>query len=93
MNLWPQEPNIVEALFYRKGSMNGDVLAFTTNPEGAGMSFLTHGDSGYIGYDHSYTLDELNNMGYRPIAGIQKMDVGMVGESEVLFAKFPKRHR
>lgn len=93
MNLWPQEPDIVEALFYRKGSMNGDVLAFTTNPEGAGMSFLTDEDFGHIGYDHSYTLDELNKMGYRPIAGIQKMDVGMVGESEVLFVKFPKRHR
>lgn len=85
----PEKPEKKEPRFYRKGGMNKDVLSFTTNKNGAGMSFLTEGEEGYIGYDVSYTLSQMKEMGFRPIAGIQSMDVGMSGESEVLFAKFP----
>lgn len=87
MNMFPKKETFIEPKFYRKGSMNGRTLAFSTNQSGAGMSFLTQGESGYIGHDHSFTLGELRAKGYRPIAGIKKMDVGMVGESEVLFVK------
>lgn len=65
--------------------MDKDVLSFTTNENGAGMSFLTNGEVGYIGYDVSYALREMQEMGFRPIAGIQSMDVGYSGESEVKY--------
>lgn len=86
----PKKPERTEPKFYRKGGMDKDVLSFTTNENGAGMSFLTNGEAGYIGHDVSYTLKEMQEMGFRPIAGIQSMDVGMPGEDEVLFAKFPQ---
>ena len=85
---YPEKPEYEEPRFYRKGDMDGDVLAFSTNKEGAGMSFLTQGEEGYIGYDVSYTMDEMLDMGYKPVAGIMSHDVGMSGESEVLFVKF-----
>lgn len=90
LGLWPKEPKPVELKFYRKGGMDGAVLAFTTNPDGANMSYLTEGENGSIGSDHEFTLEQMKVMGYLPIAGIQSMDIGQVGESEVLFAKFPE---
>lgn len=90
LGMWPEEPNIKEPKFYRKGGMEKDVLSFSTNEKGAGMSFLTNEEEGYIGYDVSFTLSQMRKMGYRPIAGIQSSDVGMQGEAEVLFAKFPE---
>ena len=89
LGMWPKEPEATEPKFYRKGGMDKDVLAFTTDPNGANMSHLTNGESGSIGSDQQFTLDQMKEMGYLPIAGIQSMDVGQVGESEVLFAKFP----
>lgn len=89
LGMWPKEPEAAEPKFYRKGGMDKDVLAFTTDPNGANMSHLTSGVSGSIGSDRQFTLDQMKEMGYLPIAGIQSMDVGQVGESEVLFAKFP----
>ena len=89
LGMWPKEPEATEPKFYRKGGMDKDVLAFTTDPNGANMSHLTSGVSGSIGSDQQFTLDQMKEMGYLPIAGIQSMDVGQVGESEVLFAKFP----
>lgn len=89
LGMWPKEPEATEPKFYRKGGMDKDVLAFTTDPSGANMSHLTNGESGSIGSDQQFTLDQMKEMGYLPIAGIQSMDVGQVGESEVLFAKFP----
>ena len=89
LGMWPKEPEATEPKFYRKGGMDKDVLAFTTDPNGANMSHLTSGESGSIGSDQQFTLDQMKEMGYLPIAGIQSMDVGQVGESEVLFAKFP----
>ena len=91
--VWPEEPNIKEPRFYRKGSMDRDVLSFSKSDRGAGMSFLTDEEDGYIGYDVSYTLSELEKMGYRPIAGVISMDVGMSGEAEVLFVKLPKKRK
>lgn len=90
LGMWPKEPETAEPKFYRKGGMDKDVLAFTTDPKGANMSHLTSGESGSIGSDRQFTLDQMKEMGYLPIAGIQSMDVGQVGESEVLFAKFPR---
>jgi phage-related protein (TIGR01555 family) len=89
LGMWPKEPEATEPKFYRKGGMDKDVLAFTTDPNGANMSHLTSGESGSIGSDQQFTLDQMKEMGYLPIAGIQSMDVGQVGESEVLFARFP----
>lgn len=89
LGMWPKEPEATEPKFYRKGGMDKDVLAFTTDPNGANMSHLTNGESGSIGSDQQFTLDQMKEMGYLPIAGIQSMDVGQVGESEVLFARFP----
>lgn len=89
LGMWPKEPEATEPKFYRKGGMDKDVLAFTTDPNGANMSHLTNGESGSIGSDQQFTIDQMKEMGYLPIAGIQSMDVGQVGESEVLFAKFP----
>lgn len=89
LGMWPKEPEATEPKFYRKGGMDKDVLSFTTDPNGANMSHLTNGESGSIGSDQQFTLDQMKEMGYLPIAGIQSMDVGQVGESEVLFAKFP----
>lgn len=85
----PTKPEKEEPRFYRKGDMDKDVLSFTTNERGAGMSPITNGEEGYIGWDETYTLKEMQKMGFRPIAGIQSGDVGASGESEVLFAKFP----
>lgn len=85
--MMPEKPEFIEPRFYRKGDMDGDVLAFSKNESGAGMSFLTEGEGGYIGYDVSYTLKELQDMGYEPVAGIMSFDVGMSGEAEVLFVK------
>ena len=90
MNLYPQKPDLAEPRFYRKGDLKGDVVAFTKNKEGAGMTYLTEGDEGYIGWDISFTLGDLKKLGYRPIAGIATSDVGMSGEAEVLFAKIKK---
>lgn len=86
MNLWPQKTEFSEPRFYRKGDLGGATMSFTTRPEGANMSWATNGEEGSIGFDHSFTLSELSAMGYVPIAGIKGMDVGMIGESEVLFA-------
>lgn len=87
--IWPKEPVRQNPRFYRKGGMDKDVLAFSTSEDGANMSPITQGESGAIGYDVAYTLDEMKSMGYRPIAGITSMDVGYSGECEVLFARFP----
>ena len=91
--LWPEKFDFSEPKFYRKGGMGGNILSFSKSSSGAGMSFLTHGDDGYIGYDISYTLSEMIEMGYHPIAGIISFDVGQSGEAEVLFAKFNRIKR
>lgn len=87
--MWPEEPEMQILKVYRKGSMDKDVLSFSSSSEGANMAYLTSGNEGAIGHDVSYTMDEMLSMSYRPIAGIVSMDVGYVGESEVLFAAFP----
>lgn len=91
--VWPEKFDFREPKFYRKGGMGGNILSFSKSSSGAGMSFLTHGDDGYIGYDISYTLSEMIEMGYHPIAGIISFDVGQSGEAEVLFAKFNRIKR
>ena len=89
--VWPEEaPELIEPKFYRKGDVDRDVLAFSTNSEGAIMGSL---EGGGIGYDVSMTLGELEKLGYKPIAGVMSADVGRPGEGEVLFVKMPKRRR
>lgn len=85
MGLLPEKKEYREPLFYRKGELGGAVMAFSTNENGANMSPVTQGEAGAIGYDHAFSLAEMHEMGYVPIAGIRKFDVGMQGESEVLF--------
>ncbi len=87
---WPELPELQEPRFYRKGTMDRNVLAFSTNPKGASWGSMNDEDS-YIGYDHTHTIAEMLAMGYRPIGGAARMDVGQPGDSEVLFAKFEKR--
>ena len=81
------KPQYREPRFYRKGEIGSATMAFTTLESGAKMgSPGSEGMEEGIGWDHSYTLSELKEMGYAPIAGIQAMDVGYPGEAEVMFA-------
>ncbi len=86
MNYWPVKGEYVEPRLVRVGSMDRDLLPFSSNPDGAGSYQLEYADPGNI---HELSLSALAKMGYRPIAGIATFDVGQSDDYEVLLAKFP----
>lgn len=69
---------------YRRGAADKSVLSTTKNPEGANTSILTSGTR--IKPDHSWTIKQLQGMGFRPVAGLVS-NYGYDGEDEALWLK------
>ena len=74
---------------YRHGDYNGEVLSFTTNPEGVIINKGTAGEK-RLAPDHSSTIDELIMDGFHPVAGFGALMNDYAGEqSEVIFVHLP----
>lgn len=79
----PEHPQ-KDVTLYRKGSVEGrPVQSWTTDPRGAHM-----GNAGHIGVDHSMTLTQAKERGYKVLGGFATM-MGSPGESEITLAHMP----
>jgi hypothetical protein len=74
--------------FYRKGGATKNVLATSTNPEGAQAHSVTGAYQPRFEPDHQWNAKELQSLGYRILGGYAYGFMGYSGESEVTWIKY-----
>lgn len=81
-----------DPVFYRRAALGKDVLSTSSSPGGAQTQWIGHEpgseDAPTIEPTHKWTLSEMRDFGYRPVAGASSL-FGYVGENEILFLKDP----